>query len=205
MTVLNEGSVITNGSSIFTSGSASILLTNNGTLQGEVNCISASGNDFIVNRGTITGTVGLGAGDDEFDGRGGSVSGDILGGAGEDTIIGGKGGDEFWGGGDLDIFKFVSVKETGKGANRDVIMDFGDVVGEKIDLIDIDAKKGPGNQDFKFIGAQKFHDKAGELRMLNKSGFVLIEGDVNGDGKADFQIEVHGIGLPDKGDLLGVL
>ena len=71
MTIVNHGSVITdNGSAIFTSGTGSVLLTNEGTLKGEVNCTNANGNDFITNKGTINGTVGLGAGDDEFDGRG---------------------------------------------------------------------------------------------------------------------------------------
>ncbi|HLC08531.1 MAG TPA: hypothetical protein VJK06_04535 [Methyloceanibacter sp.] len=206
LTILNEGFIVSNfGESIRTTGSGSIFLTNKGTLQGDINCLSG-GNDAIVNLGgEIKGDVFLGDGSDTFNGTGGSVSGPVHGGGGEDTLIAGIDPDELWGDGDLDMFKFVKVKEIGKGQDRDVIMDFGDVVGEKIDLDAIDAKKGPGNQDFKFIGGQKFHHKAGELHMLNKSGFVVVEGDVNGDGKADFQLEVHGLGLPDKGDFLGVL
>ena len=201
--IINSGTISGTDVSIRTVGTAAIGVTNTGTLNGSISCALATGNDEIFNSGTINGVVALGDGNDIFNGIGGK-SGAIFGHGGNDSLIGGKGGDILWGGDDLDIFKFVKVKETGKGANRDVIMDFGDVVGEKIDLIDIDAKKGPGNQDFKFIGGQKFHHKAGELHMLNKSGFVLIEGDINGDGKADFQIEVHGLGLPDKGDFLGV-
>jgi hypothetical protein len=34
--------------------------------------------------------------------------------------------------------------------------------------------------------------KAGELHGVNKLGFLLLEGDTNGDGKADFQIKVVG-------------
>jgi Ca2+-binding RTX toxin-like protein len=206
LTILNEGSVLTNTNAIFTVGTGSVSLTNKGTLRGDVNCTSADGNDGIINfGGVIEGAVNLGGGNDTFNGFGGNVMGAIRGGSGNDTLIGGRGGDELWGEGDSDVFKFVNVKETGKAGSRDTIMDFSDVEGDLIDLINIDAKKGPGNQDFKFIGAQKFHDKAGELHVLNKGTFFLIEGDINGDGRADFQIQVTSNAPLEKGDFLGVL
>lgn len=106
---------------------------------------------------------------------------------------------------DSDIFKFVKVSEIGKSAaTRDQLMDFSDVEGDQIDVDDIDAKKGPGNQDFKFIGAQKFHHKAGELHVLNKGTFFLVEGDINGDGRADFQIQATSNAPLEKTDFLGV-
>jgi Ca2+-binding RTX toxin-like protein len=115
---------------------------------------------------------------------------------GEDTLTGGLGKDTLSGGTEADIFDFNSAKESTKGVNRDVITDFSGVNAlapdlDQIDLTTIDAKttKG-GNQVFKFIGAQKFHHKAGELHVLNKGAFFLVEGDRNGDGKADFQIQV---------------
>lgn len=72
--------------------------------------------------------------------------------------------------------------------NADVIRDFEP--GDKIDLSDIDAKSGGGNQAFTFIGTQSFHHVKGELRF--KGG--LLSGDTNGDGHADLQVKVHGIG-----------
>ena len=66
--------------------------------------------------------------------------------------------------------------------------------GDDIDLAGIDAKAGvAGNQAFKFIGAAKFHHKAGELQVKynDATDIAIVSGDVNGDGKADFQIEVH--------------
>lgn len=59
--------------------------------------------------------------------------------------------------------------------------------------IAIDAKVGvAGDQQFKFIGQQNFHDKKGELHFKFAGSNTIVEGDVNGDGKADFQIELSG-------------
>jgi Ca2+-binding RTX toxin-like protein len=45
------------------------------------------GQQSLTNRGSIRGDVDLGAGNDYFDGRGGSVDGSIKGGAGHDTYV----------------------------------------------------------------------------------------------------------------------
>jgi len=45
---------------------------------------------------------------------------------------------------------------------------------DRIDLSGIDAKSGGGNQAFKFIGKQGFHDEKGELRFAKKAGFVVV-------------------------------
>ena len=119
---------------------------------------------------------------------------DILNGMGnDDTLTGGLSKDWQTGGTGTDIFDFNLKTETVRGANRDVIMDFNRVELDQIDLIGIDARKGAGNQAFKFIGAKQFHDKAGELHYIKKAGFLLVEGDIDGNGKADFQIQVHGV------------
>jgi 6-phosphogluconolactonase (cycloisomerase 2 family) len=122
------------------------------------------------------------AGNDTIDGLGG---GDILtGGLNKDSLTGGGGGD---------FFNYDLIAESTKGANRDVIEDFSRGQGDRIDLSGIDAKTGGGNQAFKFIGVQGFHDQKGELHFVKKAGFVLVEGDVNGDGRADFQIQVEDV------------
>ena len=133
---------------------------------------------------------------------GNSVGNTLIGNAGADTLLGKRGADLLSGGGNNDIFDFNRANESGKGANRDVISDFGGFAGQfdKIDLLGIDAKQGGGNQAFAFIGSARFHDKAGELHVLNKGGFLLVEGDINGDGRADFQIEVHGTASLSAGD-----
>ena len=76
-------------------------------------------------------------------------------------------------------------------AGRDTILDFERAT--IIDLSAIDAKKGEGNQDFTFIKKQDFHEAKGELRYKVKNGDALLEGDTNGDGKADFAVVVAGV------------
>jgi hypothetical protein len=144
------------------------------------------------------------AGDDIM--SGGSGTDTLHGGANLDTITGGLGKDIMDGGLDADLFDFNVKKDSVKGANRDVITDFSGVIGGELDRIDlrtIDAKSGVnGNQKFKFIGGQKFHDTKGELHIVKKVGFVIVEGDINGDGKADFQIQVDDVLNLAKGDFL---
>jgi Ca2+-binding RTX toxin-like protein len=127
----------------------------------------------------------------------GSIKTDALDGTdGADILTGGLGKDSLTGGIDADTFDFNRKSESVKGINRDIIQDFSGLglEGDHIDVHDIDAKKGvAGNQNFHFIGTHKFHHKAGELHFVKHGTFVTVEGDVNGDGKADFQIEVHNL------------
>jgi serralysin len=125
----------------------------------------------------------------------------LVAGAGNDTIIGGSGKDTMTGEADADIFEFNLKGDSKKGANRDVITDF--VRGEdEIDVSGIDAKNGNGNQKFKFIGKNDFHQKAGELHYVKKNGFVFVEGDTNGDGRPDFQIKVDDLNKITVGDFI---
>lgn len=128
-------------------------------------------------------TVRGGAGDDEVDG-----------GADDDRLTGGLGADTQSGGLGADAFIFLALSDsTKKASGRDSILDFDSAENDTIDLSAIDAKKGGGNQDFKFIKQQDFHDKKGELRYKLKNGDALVEGDTNGDGKADFSIHIDGV------------
>jgi serralysin len=136
------------------------------------------------------------AGDDTL--IGGSGDDNLNGGSGLDTLRGGGGRDTLTGGGDADVFDFNSIKDSVRGTNRDVIRDFERGV-DKIDLGDIDAKTNKGgDQKFKFIGDDKFSKTAGELRFKGD----LLQGDVNGDGKADFEIKVKGVAALDAGDFV---
>jgi Ca2+-binding RTX toxin-like protein len=151
---------------------------------------------------------------------GGAVEGtirnieNVTGGSGNDTLTGdslanvlsgGRGKDTLTGGANADSFDFNLKTETPKGANHDVIMDFSGVGGEldHIDVRGIDANTQlHGNQNFHFIGAHHFHHEAGELHVLDKGAFFLVEGDIDGNGHADFQIEVHSAAALAKADFI---
>jgi serralysin len=135
----------------------------------------------------------------------------LIGDFGNDTIIGGGGKDVLTG--DFagvpitfaDRFVYRSVSETGKTAStRDVITDFVHnntlSLSDRIDLSLIDAStKAGGNQAFTFIARSAFNGTAGQLhyKLENNAGTLndktIIEGDINGDRRADFQIELTGI------------
>jgi Ca2+-binding RTX toxin-like protein len=133
----------------------------------------------------------------------------LLGGTGADTLIGGKGRDFMTGDAGADDFDFNSIKESGKTAvTRDKITDFKHLVDD-IDLRTIDANTTrSGNQAFKWIGTSGFDDVAGQLRYkkfnsaVNANDKTIISGDVNGDGKTDFQIELSGLITLTKGDFI---
>jgi len=153
-------------------------------------------NDTIVGRKDASTINGLER-DDHLIGM--SANDKLNGGEGEDILTGGKGKDQLTGGIDKDKFDFNSILESRVG-KADVIKDFDAGPGDDlIDLRDIDAKTGGADNKFKFIGTQDFHHRAGELHYvkINKPGVVhdktIIEGDVNGNGRADFQIVLLGL------------
>lgn len=130
---------------------------------------------------------GLGGDDDLY---GGAGNDDLYGGSGRDILNGGAGSDYLHGGSGTDTFDFNSVSEIGRGSSRDVIADFHRSEYDVVDLSTIDANTlRSGNQEFKFIAGQSFHGIAGELRF---SGGI-VSGDVNGDGRADFEIKMNGV------------
>ncbi|HET9427466.1 MAG TPA: calcium-binding protein, partial [Allosphingosinicella sp.] len=148
------------------------------------------------------------AGDDTIDGGGGNDQ--IRGGSGLDSLIGGEGSDLFLFGSADEI----SIKVGGQWLS-DVILDF-DAGGEsasssvdRIDLSGLDAiSKSKSDDAFSFIGDGAFTGVAGQLHALatgtDEQGrtIYLIEGDMNGDSIADFQLSVHATGILGAGDFI---
>ena len=117
----------------------------------------------------------------------------VKGNAGKDNLTGGRGRDDLTGGGGGDRFIFNKAADTGATAsNRDVITDFNQTQGDRIDLMGIDARSGGGNQAFSFIGTDGFSGAKGELRYKQSGGNTIVQADVNGDGAKDFEIELTG-------------
>ncbi|WP_417723921.1 M10 family metallopeptidase C-terminal domain-containing protein [Salipiger sp.] len=176
----------------------------------------AAGDTFV----SVEGIFGGFASDDlRGDGGGNALDGGpgwdrLYGRAGNDTLDGGGGGDALYGnlgadvmyGGDdlmRDRFIYFSAAESPAGAgNRDRIVDFHP--GEdRIELSRIDADTTQGfKQAFTFIGNAGFSGTAGELGYRLEGGNTVVMADRDGDGTADFEIELTGELSLSAGDFL---
>jgi hypothetical protein len=156
------------------------------------NVQGGTSNDLIYGSAAANKIEGLGGGD-FLSGFGGN---DIIdGGADVDFIFGGLGKDILTGGSEGDRFEYTSIKESGPTAStRDVITDFDisdDLNLTPVDAISINAKGT--NDEFSFIGTNvDFSGAAGELRAIFTANGQRIEGDVNGDKRVDFSIDLQG-------------
>jgi len=136
---------------------------------------------------------------------GGAGNDTLLGGAGNDMLRGDAGRDILIGGSGADKFVFKDIGDTGKTTTtRDIIRDFTHnatlSLSDIIDLSGIDANSLlDGNQAFTWKASAAFSDVAGQLHYVkfNPAGTTndrtIIEGDINGDKIADFQIELIGL------------
>ncbi|MDB5555022.1 MAG: regulatory domain of in-like proprotein convertase [Rhizobium sp.] len=160
------------------------LTKGKGTIDGV--SVTASGIDNLVG----------GDGDDKLTGS--RTANELAGGRGEDLLRGGKGSDEF---------RYMSLRDSLVGDNHDIILDFAKK--DKVDLGLIDAVTGTGiDDDFSYIGSKAFHSIAGELHIVlfdvkgKKNDMTIVEGDVDGNGTADFMIELAGIHKMKGGDFM---
>jgi Ca2+-binding RTX toxin-like protein len=141
-----------------------------------------SGNDKIFGNHVANDLVGNGGNDT------------ISGGGGDDFIVGGAGKDTLTGGAGADLFRYNSRTDSTVGANRDVITDFEE--GDQIDLTAVGATT--------FIGGDQFTGRAGQVRSVAITDQTIIEVDVDGDGRADMQIELSGLIVLDRLDFVNL-
>lgn len=168
----------------------------------------------VVNKGSVAGIIRLNGGNDTYNGTGSTAKATVFGDSGNDTLTGGSNKDVFTGGAGRDIMKgglgadtfdLNSRTETGKTVTtRDKISDFSHSQLDKIDLRTIDANTSKAlDQKFAFIGSKAFTKAAGQLHFkFEGSSKTIVEGDINGDGKADFQIELTGHKVLVSGDFI---
>ena len=139
-------------------------------------------------------TIGGNFGDNVLRGMAGNDT--IDGWTGDDTIIGGAGNDRMTGGADADTFVVLNsdmVSTVGGGIRQaDTILDLNFSDGDRIDLSDIDANINlGGDQDFYFVSSFSRH--AGEAKLTYNGTNTILQLDVDGDGKADYQLNIQGV------------
>lgn len=158
--------------------------------------------------------LGGGLGDDHIEG--GTGNDKLWGDHGDDTLIGGEGADwlrGFYGEDTLtgdegaDTFDFFNITASTERASSDPLVSYGvDTITDfepnidKIDLLGVDANEtnAQGTNDaFMFIGNEEFSGQAGELRYHFDGEKTIIEGDVDGDAKADLVIYLTGMTTPE--------
>ena len=161
-------------------------------LAGADSLLGAAGNDKL-DGGDDADTLDGGAGNDSL--RGGAGNDDLSGGTGNDIVSGGAGSDVVRGGAGADTFAFLLLDIAPLAETTgDVIAEFSSAEGDRIDLSAIDANRLVAkNQAFTFIGSTAFSKVAGELRYeVVGPNDIYLSGDTNGDGKADFVIDLSG-------------
>lgn len=158
---------------------------------GNLTVNGTSGTD-IFKLGDSGHTVNAGDGIDQI--KGGDAADVLNGGNGIDKINGAGGADILTGGGGNDVFKYANISDSAVGA-ADTITDF--VIGsDRLNFVKIDANAGlAGDQAFSFVGTGAFiGGGVGSIRYTSSEGNLLVQVDVDGNGTADMEIILQGIG-----------
>lgn len=148
-----------------------------------------AGNDSLILGGNHDTGYG-GSGLDRLLGQAGNDT--LLGETGADSLNGGLGADRLSGGTGADTFILRSLDDSTTAATgRDRITDFARGQHDRIDLSGIDANgSARGNGTFSFVGDDRFGGSRAELRVIETATGWRVTGDVDGDGRADFALDV---------------
>jgi len=147
--------------------------------------VNATGND---GNNSLSGNAGANT-------RNGGGGNDILtAGAGNDVLIGGAGNDFLTGGTGADRFVITqsSIGLSSLGGVKDVdsVYDLSFALGDRLDLSGIDANINLANdQAFQFVTS--FTRTAGEATLTLQGSTSILQLDVDGDGKADYQMNIY--------------
>jgi VCBS repeat-containing protein len=148
---------------------------------------AGAGND-VVQGGNGNDSISGGDGNDRL--FGGNGDDRLVGASGDDILGGGDGADKLTGSSGKDIFIFTdSELDTIKTGEHDVITDFA----QGMDKIDISALYDGGTYNGLKSGALTGGaGNAYKVGYYSSGGKTWLEGDVNGDGLADWVIEMSG-------------
>jgi serralysin len=191
--------IVYNGASDATIDLRAATLLNDEGGGGRPSYVHGIAGGFTIAHGVRIENATGGGGNDRINGN---EYANILNGgsAGNDVLYGGGGRDTLYGGSGADIFRYDLPAESPVGAAlRDVIVDFERGI-DHIDLRGMDADwVNPDHQDFSWVGAAALRG-AGDLHYAMDRGHVVVEGDVSGDARADFQIEVRPVAALNESD-----
>ncbi|WP_249154380.1 M10 family metallopeptidase [Bradyrhizobium manausense] len=183
------------GSGHYASGNVYNAYLYNGDVRSYIdNATGGTGNDTIIGN-AIANVLKGGGGNDT-----------LSGGGGNDTLVGGTGVDIMTGGDGADTFVFAAGDSSPAVGQHDQITDFTHGV-DHIDLSSMDAIPSTAASDsFHFIGVSAFDGRAGELNFYydGARGVTVLQGDTNGDGVADFAIDLVGKLTITAADLVGI-
>ncbi len=152
---------------------------------------SLSINDFIFQNALVSGTNGndfmaAKSGDDTY-----------IGGSGADTMAGGMGSDQF-------VFRNITDFRSadGKTSLTDRIVDFTSGV-DKLDFRNF-ASNGSATvkSSFTFTGVDTSFKATQAPQLRFNSASKTLQGDSNGDGQADFSLELSGVSSLKEGDFI---
>ncbi|MDU9003221.1 M10 family metallopeptidase [Sedimentitalea todarodis] len=151
--------------------------------RGEDRLVGGHGNDRLFG-GTDNDKLLGSAGHDRLFGRTGDD--DLKGGLGNDLIAGGKGKDRLAGNHGNDQFLFKDFSDSTVGDGADLIRDFE----QGFDRIDLSPLGGP---PLAFEGTGTFKTGIGSVIYSHDADETRVLADVDGDGVADFQIDLIGL------------
>ena len=159
--------------------------------------VNGSGFADVIYGNAAANVINGSAGNDSIAGYAGNDT--LSGGADADSLLGGAGVDRLTGDAGGDTFFYTALSDSGVGiSKRDVIVDFTD--GQDGIQLTFDANtKLAGHQAFDYLNDNPGNGQfvnftvgvAGQLRTVWTADGFLLEGDVNGDAKADFQVEIR--------------
>ncbi|MDO9338032.1 MAG: hypothetical protein Q7T61_16675 [Caulobacter sp.] len=127
----------------------------------------------------------------------------LFGGLGEDVLIGGRGRDQMTGGGGADIFRVLQESVSQPVLEIDSVFDY-EVGVDKLDFSGIDANGALAGDPAFQVSLTGFTKTAGQLYVYytaaNNTSTVRL--DIDGDGRADYQLSVNGDVRADTGGWL---